>query len=71
MKEQSNWTPDRDAAIKSLIRQTIKAAGPIAPDKLPHHIKTVLQQQIGADGMSANKAIDSYIAEIMREEGGH
>jgi len=63
MTEKPGWTPDRDAAIRALIRQTIDSAGAMPPDQLPHHIRTRLAGQI--DG---RPDIEGYIAQILKEE---
>ncbi len=63
MTEKSAWTPDRDAAIRELIRQTIDSAGEIPPDQLPHHIRTRLAGQI-----EGKPDIEGYISQILKEE---
>ena len=49
MTEKSNWKPDREAALKSLIRATIKAAGPIDAAAIPHLVKERLKGQATGD----------------------
>ncbi len=63
MTNPTDWTPDRDKAIKALIRETINAAGDIPADKLPHHLRATLKEQIEGNAM-----LDVYIAEILNEE---
>lgn len=57
------WTPDKNEALKVLIRQTIDAAGPIDAASLPHRIKERLQAQIDSD-----VDLDALIGEVMKEK---
>ena len=63
MSSRSEWTPDRTAALKALIRDTIRSAGTIAPDRLPHHIRQRLRDQV--DG---NADLDRIIKDVIAEE---
>lgn len=63
MVNSSDWTPNRDEAIKALIRDTISASGSVPPDQLPHHIRQRLKGQI--EGVTD---MDAVIAEIIAEE---
>ena len=57
------WKPDREEALKSLIRQTIKSAGDISPADLPHAIKARLKDQAG-EGAD----LDRLIKDILKEQ---
>ncbi len=63
MTNPSNWTPDRYAAIRALIRSTIQSAGDIAPDQLPHHVRSMIKDHVEGD-----RDIDAYIAQVLKEE---
>ncbi len=63
MTPPSQWTPDRDAAIRALIQDTIQSAGAIPPDQMPHHVRAMLKGQIEGDA-----DIEAYIAQILKEE---
>lgn len=43
------WDQAEEEALKALIRDTIKAAGPIDPAALPHRIKERLKGQATGD----------------------
>jgi hypothetical protein len=59
------WKPDREEALKTLIRQTIKSAGDTTPAELPHVIKARLKDQAG-EGAD----LDRLIKEILKEQRG-
>jgi len=61
MSSKPTWKPDNEA-LKALIRKTIDAAGPIAPDALPSKIKERLKGQATGD-----LDVDAYIKEVMAE----
>jgi len=56
-----NWKPDEET-LKALIRKTIEAAGPIAPDALPSRIKERLKGLVTGD-----LDVDAYVREVMAE----
>ena len=62
MAENQKWSPDKEAALKALIRATIDSAGPIAPELLPHKVKTALQDQA-----SGAVDIDRLIKQVLKE----
>lgn len=62
------WRPDASEALKHLIRQTIKAAGPIDPATLPHHLRERLRAQASGDA-ELDACIAEVIAEMRRQEG--
>ena len=57
------WKPDREEALKTLIRQTIKSAGDISPADLPHAIKARLKNQTDVDA-----DLDKLIKDILKEQ---
>ena len=63
MAQDPTWMPDREAALRALIRETLAAAGDIPPDQLPHHIRARLKDQV-----AGNPDIDGYIEDIVAEE---
>ena len=62
MADNKNWKPDDDEALKSLIRATIEAAGPIDAAALPSRIKARLEGRATGD-----LDVDAYIAEVIAE----
>jgi len=62
-KSPGSWTPDRREALKAIIRDTIRSAGEMAPDQLPHHIRQRLKDQV--DGTAD---MDRIIADVLAEE---
>lgn len=62
MAEKSGWSPDKEAALKALIRQTIDAAGMADADSLPHRVKQRLKGQATGD-----LDVDAYVKEVLRE----
>lgn len=63
MAEKSNWSPDKEAALKALIRQTIDAAGTTDAATLPHRVKQRLKGQATGD-----LDVDAYVKEVLREK---
>ena len=43
MADEKKWQPEDDEALKELIRETIKAAGPLGPDAIPHKVRERLR----------------------------
>ena len=66
--KSSDWKPDDAAALKALIRATIKAAGPIDPAAIPSKVKERLRGQATGD-LDVDACIREALAE-MRKEGG-
>lgn len=62
MAENQEWSPDKETALKALIRATIDSAGPIAPELLPHKVKTALKGQA-----SGAVDLDSLIKQVLQE----
>ncbi len=62
MANKSTWTPDKDAALKMLIRQTIDAAGAADPASLPHRVRERLKGQA-----TGNLDIDAYVKQVLAE----
>lgn len=56
------WSPDKEAALKALIRQTIDAAGAADSDSLPHRVKQRLKGQATGD-----LDVDAYVKEVLKE----
>ncbi|MEZ5895253.1 MAG: hypothetical protein R3C40_04900 [Parvularculaceae bacterium] len=56
------WKPDKDAALKALIRETINAAGSLDPAALPHHIRARLKDQVKGD-VDLDRLIDEALKE--------
>ncbi|MEL6111272.1 MAG: hypothetical protein AAFR20_00570 [Pseudomonadota bacterium] len=63
MTKNTTWTPDRETALRAVIRDTLKSAGDIPPDQLPHHVRQRLRDQV--DG---SVDLDTVIASILAEE---
>lgn len=59
---KSHWSPDKEEAVKRLIRQTIESAGNVDPATLPHRVKQRLKDQATGD-----LDVDAYIRELLRE----
>ncbi len=57
-----SWSPDPDAALKALIRQTIEDAGDLKPDALPHRIRERLKGRVTGD-----IDLDAYIRAVMED----
>lgn len=69
MAEKTSWTPDKEEALKSLIRATIEAAGPIDPASIPHLVKEKLRGQATGD-----LDVEAYAREVLKElrkKGAH
>ena len=62
-EEKSAWRPDKDAAIKALIRQTLDEAGVADPSALPHRLRERLAAQISGDA-----DLDALIKDVLREQ---
>ena len=63
MTEKSDWKPDLDEdALKDLIRQTIKNAGPVDPAMLPSKIRERIKGRATGD-----LDVDAYIKQVLRE----
>lgn len=61
--KKSGWKPEADEeTLKALIRETIHAAGPIAPDELPSKVKARIKGRVAGD-----LDIDAYVREVMAE----
>lgn len=66
MTKKEKWKPeDGEAALKALIRATVKDAGPIDPGALPHRVKERLRGRIAGD-----LDLDAYIRDILAETKG-
>ena len=63
--KKSDWKPDSDEALKQLIRDTIKAGGPIDPHTLPSKIRERLKGRATGD-----LDVDAYIREVLTETKG-
>lgn len=62
MTDKKQWSPDKEAALKALIRQTIDAAGAADADSLPHRVKQRLKGQATGD-----LDVDAYVKEVLKE----
>ena len=60
--QQSDWKPDTDAALKTLIRETIKAAGSVDPHGLPSKVRERIMARAVGD-----LDVDAYIVEVLAE----
>lgn len=65
MADKSTWSPDKEEALKQLIRQTIDAAGAGDPETLPHRVRERLKGRVSGD-----LDIEDYVKEVLRERGG-
>ncbi len=63
MAEEKEWTPDKEAALKALIRATIESAGPIPPEQLPHKVKAALKDQ-ASGAADLDRLIEQVLAEL-------
>ncbi|MEX0644904.1 MAG: hypothetical protein WD076_06320 [Parvularculaceae bacterium] len=62
MANKSAWSPDKVAALKMLIRQTIDAAGAADPASIPHRVKERLKGQATGD-----LDIEAYVKQVLAE----
>ena len=62
MTDDNKWSPDKDAALKALIRETVKGAGAMSADAIPHQIK----EQIRAHA-SGDIDVEAYVAKVLAE----
>ncbi len=60
--KRSGWTPDKDAALKALIRQTVNALGDLDPDQIPHLVKQRLEGRATGD-----VDVETYAREVLKE----
>ena len=60
--DNSDWTPDDEEAIKALIRATVLAVGPIAPDAIPSKVKERLKGRA-----TGELDVDAYIRQVIAE----
>ncbi len=51
----------KEEALKKLIRDTVAAAGAIAPDEIPHKVRERIRGQAAGD-----LDVDAYIRELIR-----
>lgn len=59
---ESSWSPDSEAALKTLIRETVKSAGVMTPDALPHQLIDAIKRHASGD-----VDIDAYIKKVLKE----
>lgn len=62
MTEKPGWSPDKEEALKALIRQTIDAAGTSDPAAIPHRVKERLRGRAIGD-----LNVDKYIDDVLKE----
>jgi hypothetical protein len=62
MADKSTWSPDKEEALKELIRQTIDAAGAGDPATLPHRVKERLKGRAIGD-----LDVEAYVKAVLRE----
>ncbi|HOP18866.1 MAG TPA: hypothetical protein PK585_02200 [Amphiplicatus sp.] len=62
MTNGSGWSPDKEEALKALIRQTIDAAGAGDPSSLPHRVKERLKGRA-----TGELDVEAYVKEVLRE----
>lgn len=62
MADKSAWSPDKEEALKALIRQTIDAAGAGDPASLPHRVKERLKGRA-----TGELDVEAYVKEVLRE----
>ncbi|GAB4532934.1 MAG: hypothetical protein Kow00133_21070 [Amphiplicatus sp.] len=60
---EKDWSPDKEEALKALIRQTIKAAGTDDPAALPHRVKERLKGQATGDF-----DVEAYVRAVLKEQ---
>ena len=63
MADKKQWAPDKEEALKALIRQTISSAGLHDPATLPHRVKERLKGRATGD-----LDVDAYIRQVLEEE---
>ena len=63
MADKKGWSPDREEALKALIRQTIAAAGEGDPGSIPHRVRERLKGQATGD-----LDVDAYVREALEEQ---
>jgi len=62
MADKPVWSPDKEEALKALIRQTIDAAGAGDPSSLPHRVKERLKGRA-----TGELDVEAYVKEVLRE----
>jgi len=62
MTNGSGWSPDKEEALKALIRQTIDAAGAGDPSSLPHRVKERLKGRA-----TGELDVEAYVKEVLRD----
>ena len=63
MSASAPWTPDRDAAIRAIIEQTISATGDVDAGELPHRLKAALKSHV-----TEGPDLDALVEKILKEE---
>ena len=63
MTDKTGWSPDKEEAVKKLIRQTIASAGDEDPAALPHRVRERLKGQATGD-----IDVDAYVREVLRDK---
>ncbi len=51
----------KEEALRKLIRDTVNAAGAVAPDEIPHKVKERLKGQATGD-----LDVDAYVKEVLK-----
>lgn len=57
-----NWSPEKERALKALIRKTIDLSGDQDPDVLPHRVRERIKGRATGD-----LDIDAYVREVLAE----
>ena len=61
MADKPVWSPDKEEALKALIRQTIDAAGTSDPASLPHRVKERLKGRAKIGRASCRERVYSNV----------
>ncbi len=63
MADDKKWKPDDEEALKALIRETLKHAGPIDPSTLPSKIRERIKGRVTGD-----VDIEAYVKQVLKEQ---
>lgn len=63
MADDKKWKPDDEEALKALIRETLKHAGPIDPSALPSKIREQIKGRVTGD-----VDIEAYVKQVLKEQ---
>ncbi|MEL7486688.1 MAG: hypothetical protein AAGJ87_05660 [Pseudomonadota bacterium] len=60
--EKTAWSPDREQALRALIKATIREAGDLPPDAIPHRVREAIK-----DYATGDLDVDAYVKALLAE----